>query len=345
MATVIDATEAPRPNQQESSRIVEAALHLNQCHRERRRFAVLTGGNGDDISEVLSLFTAGLPGAVRLVRTLAPTDSSQGFLESILCQFGIEPFEASADELQRLLLVVLRHSHSQSGADVLVVDDAQSFGPRVLETVRELGLSTEDWPAGPLFILLGRSELNRVLDSPGMASIAHLTASRFDLDDGSSNARDRNRTAARMLAAASASGCFVVSCENRQVGTVTLGRDRILIGRAEHCDIRLTGRYVSRQHALLLRNGTVDMLVDLNSTNGTVVNSRLVERRRLRNGDVVGVGNYRLRYQNRMCPDSWPVLQGLKSTYDGTTAVMSPLGVLSDDVALVRRLVRATDAA
>lgn len=339
---VIDASKVSQAIRPDYSRIVEAVAYLNQCHREGRRFAVLTGRNSDDIGEVLNLFTAGLAGAVRLVRTLAPTDSSQGFIESVLSQFGIEPFDASVDELQRLLLVVMRQSHAQSGADILIVDDAPSFGPRVLETIRELGLSTQDWRAGPMFVLVGRRELTRVLDSPGMASIAHLTGSRFDLDDSLSKSLHRNLTASQSPGDV---GYFIVSCENRQIGSFLIAKDRILIGRADHSDIRLTGRYVSRHHALLLRNGTSDLLVDLNSTNGTVVNSRPIERCLLRSGDVIGVDKYQLRYQNNRGQSPLPVLQRLQSPYVGNTVVVRPLGALSDDAAAFTRAVKATDAA
>jgi pSer/pThr/pTyr-binding forkhead associated (FHA) protein len=57
-------------------------------------------------------------------------------------------------------------------------------------------------------------------------------------------------------------------------------------------------RFVSRQHALLLRNPDGDWIVDLKSTNGTSVNSQLVRQRRLVHGDVISIGNHRLRYQN-----------------------------------------------
>ena len=40
------------------------------------------------------------------------------------------------------------------------------------------------------------------------------------------------------------------------------------------------------------------VLLDLNSTNGTLVNSRIVLKTILRNNDVISMGHYRLKIEN-----------------------------------------------
>ena len=72
-------------------------------------------------------------------------------------------------------------------------------------------------------------------------------------------------------------------------------RSDALIGRAEDCDLRLTGSGVSRRHARIEREGPLWVLRDLESRNGTFVNARarprapLSEQDTLRVGDWVGV--------------------------------------------------------
>ncbi len=47
--------------------------------------------------------------------------------------------------------------------------------------------------------------------------------------------------------------------------------------------------FVSQHHILLIRRGDSTILIDLNSTNGTFVNSERVDIRVLANGDVITV--------------------------------------------------------
>ena len=71
------------------------------------------------------------------------------------------------------------------------------------------------------------------------------------------------------------------------------------IGRAVECDIVITSKRVSREHARLVREGRRVMLEDLNSTNGTFLNEeRILEPMELRDGDTVGVGDVKFTYRD-----------------------------------------------
>jgi hypothetical protein len=72
--------------------------------------------------------------------------------------------------------------------------------------------------------------------------------------------------------------------------------DGATLGRAEPSQIRLADSAVSSQHAQLSRVGRGWMVTDLGSTNGTQVNDLPVKREAaLRDGDVLGMGNVRLK--------------------------------------------------
>lgn len=71
---------------------------------------------------------------------------------------------------------------------------------------------------------------------------------------------------------------------------------RLLIGRSEHNDLRISSRFVSRHHALFVRHGSSTFLMDLNSTNGTFVNSRRISNLMLRHEDVVQLGHHRIKF-------------------------------------------------
>jgi ABC transport system ATP-binding/permease protein len=72
--------------------------------------------------------------------------------------------------------------------------------------------------------------------------------------------------------------------------------DRLVIGRDATCDLTLDSPLVSRQHARLERSGSTHSLIDLNSTNGTFVNSERIDRVQLQAGDIVQIGPYRITY-------------------------------------------------
>jgi pSer/pThr/pTyr-binding forkhead associated (FHA) protein len=68
------------------------------------------------------------------------------------------------------------------------------------------------------------------------------------------------------------------------------------IGRSPDCDIFLDDVTVSRQHAVLRRNGDAFVIEDQGSLNGTFVNRERIESAELTDGDEVQVGKYRLTF-------------------------------------------------
>lgn len=70
---------------------------------------------------------------------------------------------------------------------------------------------------------------------------------------------------------------------------------RVLIGRSELCDIFINSRFVSKHHALLIRTDDAMHLVDLNSTNGTFVNSQRVQSKALLHDDIISLGNHGIK--------------------------------------------------
>ncbi len=88
---------------------------------------------------------------------------------------------------------------------------------------------------------------------------------------------------------------FVVTRAGATLLDVELIAPRILVGRSEICDILVDDRFVSKQHALIAWNDESVILVDLNSSNGTFVNSRRVKTRILRHDDIISLGDHRIK--------------------------------------------------
>jgi type II secretory pathway predicted ATPase ExeA len=96
---------------------------------------------------------------------------------------------------------------------------------------------------------------------------------------------------------------------------------RLLIGRSEHNDIAIDSKFVSRHHALLVRHGSSTFLMDLNSSNGTFVNSRRISNHVLIHDDVITLGHHRIKFK-----DPHATIRGsLDGTEFADTAIMKTL--------------------
>ncbi len=88
-----------------------------------------------------------------------------------------------------------------------------------------------------------------------------------------------------------------LSCNGRLLQSFSLDRPRFLIGRAKDNDITIASDYVSRYHAMLIHHQGSTILVDLQSTNGTFVNSELAFNHVLSNDDVIAVDRHSIYEQ------------------------------------------------
>ena len=79
-----------------------------------------------------------------------------------------------------------------------------------------------------------------------------------------------------------------------------LGCDEVLIGRHASADIRLPDMSVSRYHAMLnVVEGGKWTITDMGSKSGVYVNGTLTKHKRLRENDVITIGNRRLLFRKR----------------------------------------------
>jgi pSer/pThr/pTyr-binding forkhead associated (FHA) protein len=89
----------------------------------------------------------------------------------------------------------------------------------------------------------------------------------------------------------------VIHAPDRDLQDKAYPLDReVTIGRGEENTLVLTSDQASRRHAALRPEATGHLLVDLESTNGTFVNSHAVRERRLVHGDVIRIASTVLKY-------------------------------------------------
>lgn len=74
-----------------------------------------------------------------------------------------------------------------------------------------------------------------------------------------------------------------------------VAKDRFLIGRGKHCDYVISSGKVSREHALIVRDGSEYFIEDLGSSNGTWFNKQRIKRRKIVDGDEYFICSDRIR--------------------------------------------------
>jgi predicted component of type VI protein secretion system len=88
---------------------------------------------------------------------------------------------------------------------------------------------------------------------------------------------------------------MLVVRQGPEIGTrYALTGDEVSVGRVPDNDIQLDDVTVSRQHAMLVRQGSAWLVRDLGSLNGTYVNNQRVDESPVRHGDDVQIGRFRL---------------------------------------------------
>ena len=90
---------------------------------------------------------------------------------------------------------------------------------------------------------------------------------------------------------------LIVSVEGVEIRHVPLRKNRTTLGRAPDNDIVFENLVVSGHHCVFEVQGVADVYVeDLQSTNGTYINGRMIKRQKLEDGDLLAIGNFRIQF-------------------------------------------------
>ena len=90
----------------------------------------------------------------------------------------------------------------------------------------------------------------------------------------------------------------IVTRDGATIAEYPINKRECIIGRDKMADIVIDDNYVSKLHAMLQLYANGVVLLDLNSTNGTLVNSVETKKTVLRNNDIISLGSHRLKIEN-----------------------------------------------
>ena len=97
---------------------------------------------------------------------------------------------------------------------------------------------------------------------------------------------------------------LILSLDNQVLAEYNMTKERYTIGRLPDNDVRIDNPAVSGHHSLIINILNDSFLEDLNSTNGTYVNGKLIKKHALQHSDVITIGHHQLRFSDQQTPEA-----------------------------------------
>lgn len=89
-----------------------------------------------------------------------------------------------------------------------------------------------------------------------------------------------------------------ITKDGKLVSDYVFKGNKVLLGRSDFVDVIVEDDFVSKVHAIFLLYSDALVLLDLNSSNGTTVNSAITRKTILKSGDIISLGNHRVKVSN-----------------------------------------------
>ena len=166
-----------------SARHTDALAHLLYGISESGGFIQLTGEVGTGKTTLIRSVLEQLPAKADIALILSPQLTTLEFLATIVQELRCPtPAERTVKAHIDVLNTHLMQAHAEGRRVVLIVDEAQTLSPELLEQVRLLtNLETSKQKLLQI-ILIGQPELRALLDRPEMRQIAQRITGRYHLE-------------------------------------------------------------------------------------------------------------------------------------------------------------------
>ena len=256
-----------------------------------------------------------------------------GFLSGMLAQYGYNTGLQSTDELLQMVKVFAMQQTRSVKSPILIVDNVEHMYPSALRILNLLAKLRVDDRFALRILLAGHEGLSTLVASNDMVDIARRNIGIFTLGPLSAretmlylHARITARGFQQPHAVFPADLCtrlrelsggwpglinhyaqeairperprLILSRDGKMLSHYTFNSKKVLIGRSEFADVVLDDEFASKMHAVMLLYSNALVLLDLNSANGTTVNSVRIGSTVLRDNDIITISNYRLKVEN-----------------------------------------------
>lgn len=149
----------------------KAKAYMEFSILNRDSFVVISGEIGCGKTTLLQKVLSELDENVTVARIHQTQLAEVQFLQAMLKEFGIRAYQAGKVELLDRLNEFLVEQYESDRRVVLIVDEAQNLGPRVLEEIRLLSGLETNRDASLNVVLVGQPELRETLKAPEMEQL------------------------------------------------------------------------------------------------------------------------------------------------------------------------------
>lgn len=270
----------------------------DELHRMMRVFAVQQARTMEAPLLIVDNVDHLYPSALATLNTLGTLEVQRRFALRIIvsARSGLDSLVESgglANVERRCIGSYLIHPLSQKEALVYLhsrlaaggINDAKTVFP--IDVCDRLYRRSGGWPG----------QLNR----HAAAAIARADDFPLTVDDTRSS-KDRTAVKEAPVKVAGDAGRsaprLIVSKDGKKLKELAINDKKILMGRSDFADVVIDDPFVSKLHATILAYSDALVLLDLNSVNGTTVNSVQISCTLLKNDDVISLGNHRLKVEN-----------------------------------------------
>ncbi len=160
----------------------EALAHLIYAVQEKKGFAVITGEVGTGKTTLVQTLLSRMDGSTRTAFLFNPKlDSSNEFLHSICEDLEIKVEKGTKSDYLAYLNNFLMDCYTKNTSVVLIIDEAHTLSPQLLEEVRLL--TNLETPNSKLLqvLLVGQPELDITLDQPQFRPLKQRISVRYNL--------------------------------------------------------------------------------------------------------------------------------------------------------------------
>ena len=110
---------------------------------------------------------------------------------------------------------------------------------------------------------------------------------------------------------------IILKFNSTVINELKIDQDEIIIGRDSDNEVQIDNAAVSREHAKIIRGPNSYLIEDLNSTNGTFVNGKKINKKFLNKNDEISIGKHSLQIILEEPPAirKGKKIKGIDSTY------------------------------
>lgn len=156
-----------------------AKAYMEYAIFNREGFVVITGEIGSGKTTLIKKLLSEINEDIIVAKIFQTQLNEVEILQSILVEFGINPFSAKKVELLNMLNQFLVDSYLNNKQVLLIIDDAQNLSKRVLQEITMLSAVETQKEKILHVIIVGQPELNNKLEADDMEQLLQRVSLRY----------------------------------------------------------------------------------------------------------------------------------------------------------------------